>query len=444
MIIPSIDLMGGSTVQLVGGREKALDAGDPHPILDQFSLAGEVAVIDLDAAIGSGSNRELIESLTRRSPCRVGGGIRDYDTAVRWLNAGAAKIIIGTAAKPELLSHLPRERLIAAVDCFNGRVVVKGWREGTGELAADALRRIAPYVSGFLVTFVEREGRLVGLDVAQAREVIDAAKGVRVTIAGGVTTADEIATLDRMGADAQVGMAIYTGRLSLADAIAAPLVSDRPDGLWPTVVVNEHGIALGLAYSDHESLREAVRLRRGVYRSRTRGLWIKGESSGATQDLLRVDLDCDRDAIRFVVRQRPPGFCHNNTPTCWGEHAGIGPGLSALERTLVDRKHAAPEGSYTQRLFNNPDLLAAKILEEAHELVEASQPDHIVAEAADVLYFALTKLVATGKSLSDVAAELDRRALKVTRRPGNAKPATNSTTPPNAPPASPHASESES
>lgn len=423
MIIPSIDLMGGSTVQLVGGREKALDAGDPRPILDQFSLAGEVAVIDLDAAIGTGSNRELVESLVRRAPCRVGGGIRDYDTAVRWLDAGAAKIILGTAATPELLSRLPRQRLIAAVDCLEGRVVVKGWREGTGELAADVLRRLAPFVSGFLVTFVEREGRLSGLDVAQARSVIQAAGDVRVTIAGGVTTAEEVGALDRVGADAQVGMAIYTGRMPLADAIAAPLTSDRPDALWPTVVVNEHGVALGLAYSDLESLREAVRLRRGVYKSRARGLWIKGESSGATQDLLRVDLDCDRDTLRFVVRQRPPGFCHKNTTTCWGDSAGLGPGLLALERTLADRKLAAPAGSYTHRLFTNPDLLASKIAEEARELAGATGPDHVAAEAADVLYFTLAKLVASGRSLNDVAAELDRRALKVTRRPGHAKPA---------------------
>lgn len=427
MIIPSIDLMGGSTVQLVGGREKALDAGGPRPILDQFSLAGEVAVIDLDAAIGAGSNRELIESLVRRAPCRVGGGIRDYEAAIRWLDAGAAKIILGTAAKPELLSRLPRERLIAAVDCFDGRVVVKGWREGTGERASEVLRRLAPLVSGFLVTFVEREGRMVGLDIAQTKSVIEAAGSVRVTIAGGVANAEEIATLDRLGADAQVGMAIYTGRMSLADAIAAPLSSDRPDGLWPTVVVNEHGVALGLAYSDLASLREAIRFRRGVYRSRTRGLWIKGESSGATQDLLRVDLDCDRDTLRFVVRQRPPGFCHNSTTTCWGESAGVGPGLPALERTLVARKHAAPDGSYTHRLFTNPDLLAAKIAEEAQELVEARDPDHVVAEAADLLYFTLAKLVSSGRSLSDVAAELDKRALKVTRRPGNAKPPASAT-----------------
>lgn len=425
MIVPSIDLMGGRTVQLIGGREKAIDAGDPSPILDRFAIAGEVAVIDLDAAIGTGGNREVIESLVRRAPCRVGGGIRDYDTAVRWLDAGAAKIIIGTAATPDLLARLPRERVIAAVDCFEGRVVVKGWREDTGERAIDALPRLAPHVGGFLVTLVEREGRLGGLDVEQARSIIDAAAGIRVTIAGGVTTADEIGVLDRMGADAQVGMALYTSRMQLADAMAAPLTSDRADGLWPTVVVNEHGVALGLAYSDIESLREAVKLRRGVYKSRSRGLWLKGESSGAIQELLRVDLDCDRDTLRFVVRQHGSGFCHKDTETCWGVRAGVGFGLVGLERTMLSRVRSSPPGSYTRRLFTNPDLLSSKLVEEARELAQATEPDRVCEEAADVLFFAMTKLVASGRTLSDLEAEIDRRSLKVTRRPGNAKPEQN-------------------
>ncbi|MFT5735645.1 MAG: phosphoribosyl-ATP pyrophosphohydrolase/phosphoribosyl-AMP cyclohydrolase, partial [Planctomycetota bacterium] len=109
MIIPSIDLQGGSTVQLIGGEEKALDAGDPRPLLDRFSRVGETAVIDLDAAIGTpetadaGHNRALIEELCHRAPIRVGGGIRSEEAARRWLDAGAEKIILGTAAKPELL-----------------------------------------------------------------------------------------------------------------------------------------------------------------------------------------------------------------------------------------------------------------------------------------------------------------------------------------------------
>jgi phosphoribosyl-AMP cyclohydrolase / phosphoribosyl-ATP pyrophosphohydrolase len=412
MIVPSIDLQGGQTVQLVGGAEKAIDAGDPLPIARAFSIAGEIAVIDLDAAMRTGSNTALVEALVARFPCRVGGGIRDVETAIRWLDLGAAKIILGTMAKPEILSKLPRERVIAALDARHGEVVVEGWKEGTGRGILERIAELKEHVAGFLVTFVEREGRMGGTDLELAMAVVEAARPCRVTIAGGVTTPEEIRALDELGADAQVGMALYTGRLDLADAIMAPLVSDRPDGLWPTVVVDERGVALGLVYSSRASIREAVRRQMGVYQSRSRGLWVKGETSGATQELIRIDLDCDRDSPRFVVRQAGAGFCHLDTQTCWGEDAGLG----RLERTLHARRESAPEGSYTARLFQDAGLLAAKLREEAAELGQASTRENVVWEAADMLYFTLARLAAEGIDLAEVEAHLDRRALKVTRR----------------------------
>lgn len=418
MIVPSIDLMGGQTVQLVGGKEHALDAGDPRPIASAFRIAGEIAVVDLDAALGRGTNAGLIRDLLPLARCRVGGGIRDVEAALAWLDAGAAKVVLGTAATPEVLSRLPRERVIAALDARDGEVVVKGWTSGTGEAILDRMRRLEGLVGGFLVTFVEREGRLGGTRLDLVPQLVEAAAGARVTIAGGVTTPQDIATLDGMGADAQVGMALYTGRLDLADAIAAPLRSDRPDGLWPTVVVDELGVALGLAYSSAESLREAVRTRRGVYHSRTRGLWRKGESSGDTQELLALDADCDRDAIRFTVRQRGRGFCHVGTRTCWGPATG----LSALADRLRSAAKDGDPASYTARLLRDAALLRAKLVEEAGELAAASTEREVVHEAADVLYFAMVAMERSGVDLAAVATELDRRALRVTRRPGDAKP----------------------
>ena len=420
MIVPSIDLMGGNAVQLVGGKEQELDAGDPRPLAERFRLAGEVAVIDLDAALGKGSNREVIQELCRMAPCRVGGGIRDVETARFWLDAGAEKIILGTAARPEILKELPRERVIAALDAVDGEVVVEGWTAKTGRHVLDRIEELRPYVGGFLVTFVEREGRLGGTDEELARKVVDAAGDARVTIAGGVTTVEEIAMLDALGADAQVGMALYKGLMDLGDAIGAPLKSDRPDGLWPTVVCDEQGVALGLAYSNQESLREAVATGRGVYHSRKRGLWRKGESSGSVQELVRVDLDCDRDTLRFVVRQQGEGFCHLSTWTCWGESRELGH-LRALGRTIRARMEEAPQGSYTRRLFEEPGLLEAKLREEAGELGVAEEREDVVWEMADLLYFGLVALVRGGGSLSDVEKELYRRALKVSRRRGDAK-----------------------
>ncbi len=419
MIIPSIDLMGGQAVQLVGGKEKALEAGDPRPLMEQFRIAGDVAVIDLDAALGRGDNTDVIAELVRMGPCRVGGGIRDVDAALAWLDRGADRIILGTMARPEVLRELPGERVIAALDAVDGEVVVEGWQTRTGESVLDRMRALEGLVGGFLVTFVEREGRLGGTATDRVAALVEAAKGAELTVAGGVTTAAEIAELHRLGADAQVGMAIYTGKLDLGDCIAAPLRSDREDGLWPTVVCDAHERALGLVYSDAESLRVAVQRQQGVYHSRKRGLWIKGQTSGATQRLLRVELDCDADALRFVVQQDPPGFCHRETHSCWGGLRGLG----KLEQTVRSRVAEAPRGSYTRRLLDDAKLLAAKLTEEAQELAEAQTAEEVTWEAADVLYFTFTAMARAGVALADVEAELDRRARKVTRRAGDAKQA---------------------
>jgi phosphoribosyl-ATP pyrophosphohydrolase len=415
MIVPSIDLMDGHAVQLVGGRDKALDAGDPLAVAERFAVAGDLAVIDLDAALGQGSNAEIIRELVRRHPCRVGGGIRSVDAALEWLDAGARQVILGTAARPDVLAELPRERVMAALDGVDGEVVVEGWRTRTGATILDRIAELRELVGGFLVTFVEREGRLGGIDLEAVEAVVRAADGVPVTVAGGVTTADEVVAIDRLGADAQIGMALYTDRLPLADGFMAPLSSDRPDDLWPTVVCDEHGRALGLAYSDRDSLRRAIDERRGVYRSRSRGMWVKGETSGAVQELLRVDADCDRDALRFTVRQSGDGFCHRGTWTCWGDDGG----LPALERRLRERLEGDAGGSYTAKLAADPTKLAAKLAEEAAELAGAETHDEVVWEAADLTYFTAVALASHDVPWSTILAELDRRGRAARRRDGS-------------------------
>ncbi|MCC6425582.1 MAG: phosphoribosyl-ATP diphosphatase [Phycisphaerales bacterium] len=418
MIIPSIDLMDGRAVQLVQGKTKVLDAGDPRPLAERFGIVGEIAVIDLDAAMGRGSNADVIADLLKLARCRVGGGIRDADTARQWLDAGAAKVILGTRAVPEVLSQLPKDRLIAAVDGRDDKVVVEGWNTTTDARVVDRVRELAPLVGGFLVTFVEAEGTLSGMNMSRIQPLVEAASGAQLTAAGGIRTAAEIGELDRLGVDAQVGMALYKGLLSLDDSLAACLTSDRPDGLWPTVVVDEHGLARGLVYSSRESLKAALSERAGVYHSRKRGVWRKGDTSGASQQLLRIDLDCDRDALRFTVRQAHPGFCHRGTDTCWGTTWG----LPRLAARLTQLKTQPAAGSYTARLLADPALLRSKLLEEARELTDAATPEHIVQEAADLLYFTLMRLTAAGIPLSAVERELERRALKVSRRGGDAKP----------------------
>src|SRR5437016_10857685 len=422
MIVPSIDVINGRAVQLRRGREFALDGGDPMARLEQFAVAREVAVVDLDAALGNGSNAELIRRMVRRAPCRVGGGIRDLDTARAWLDAGAARLMIGTAASPEFCVALPRERVIAAVDAEHGQVVVEGWRTATGTPVLERIRELAPLVGGFLFTQVENEGAMGGFDFQAVAAAVRAAGDARLTAAGGITTATEITELDRIGADAQVGMALYTGRLPLGEAVAAPLAKpvDSQGGgdVWPTVVCDEWGHALGLVWSTRESLVRAIAERKGIYWSRSRqALWEKGATSGNTQELVRVDLDCDRDALRFTVRQRGAGFCHLERRSCWPS----GFDLDDLARTITERATRPEPGSGTAKLLADRGLLAAKLQEEAEELGRAGDRPEAVHETADLFYMALVALVRGGGSLTEVRAELARRHAGVTRRPMTAK-----------------------
>ena len=218
--------------------------------------------------------------------------------------------------------------------------------------------------------------------------------------------------------------------------ITTGIQSDRSDGLFPTVVTDEHGICLGLVYSSDKSIETALQSGSGVYQSRRHGLWVKGQESGNTQELVSIALDCDADALQFTVRQRGEGnhvylyydafshglqiigFCHLKTSTCFGPYSGV----SRLERTLQNRKASAPTGSYTARLFSEPKLVEAKIMEEASELCEATSRQDIAAEAGDLLYFALAKCVAAGVSMEDIEHNLDLKSAKVTRRKGDAKP----------------------
>jgi len=195
--------------------------------------------------------------------------------------------------------------------------------------------------------------------------------------------------------------------------------TDRKDGLYTTLVVDDNERCLGLVYSSIESITQAIAKQVGVYYSRSRGeIWEKGLTSGNTQSLLAVDIDCDADALKFTVSQVGTGFCHNGTKTCFGDLAY---GLTGLEHTLSDRKVNAVEGSYTQRLFKDETLLNAKIKEEAEELTEATTKDELAWEAADLFYFAMVRLVANGVSLADVERNLGMKNLKITRRKGDAK-----------------------
>ncbi|HLD87285.1 MAG TPA: HisA/HisF-related TIM barrel protein, partial [Candidatus Nanoarchaeia archaeon] len=194
MIIPSIDLMNGKAVQLKQGKEKVLEREDVMELAGEFAKYGEIAVIDLDAALGKGDNSELVAALCKTVDCRVGGGIRTIERAQQVLGLGAKKIIIGTAASPQFLSQLPKERVIVAIDTKNSRVVNEGWTATTSKTPIEMVKELEGYCSEFLFTNVDREGLMQGIDLEAIKAIKNSTKN-DLTVAGGITTFDDIKSI---------------------------------------------------------------------------------------------------------------------------------------------------------------------------------------------------------------------------------------------------------
>lgn len=224
MLIPSIDLKGGRVVQLVQGEKLAIESNDLDQWIARFARFPVVQLIDLDAAMGSGANDMLVRKVAAALPVRVGGGIRTVARAQELIAAGAKAVIVGSALFRDgavdldfaraMAEAIGVDRVLGAVDSKGGQVVIHGWKTTLPLTAVDAVKALEPFCGGFLYTHVDKEGLMQGTDMAAIRAV-QAATARRLTAAGGITTRAEIDALDVLGIDAVVGMAIYSGALSL-------------------------------------------------------------------------------------------------------------------------------------------------------------------------------------------------------------------------------------
>lgn len=220
MLIPSIDLKGGKAVQLVQGDKVAIESSDVFRWVRRFQGFPMVQIIDLDAAMGSGDNNDLVRRVSAKLACRVGGGIRSVERAREVIDAGAKKIILSSAlfkeGRPDLAfaakvcEVVGRSQVVIAVDARGGRLVIHGWRTTLAITPIEAMKALEPYCDEFLYTDVDREGLMQGMDMA-AVEAIHAATARHLSAAGGITTQAEVEALDAAGIDAVVGMAIYAG-----------------------------------------------------------------------------------------------------------------------------------------------------------------------------------------------------------------------------------------
>jgi phosphoribosylformimino-5-aminoimidazole carboxamide ribotide isomerase len=225
MLIPSIDLLGGRIVQLVQGEKLRLAFDDFEYWIEKFSKFPLVQLIDLDAAMRQGDNSALVEQIAKRLPVQAGGGIHSVERARQVLDAGARRVIIGSALftesgavntlfASELAASVGAERVVAGIDTKNGRIAVKGWKAQVALAPDDAIPQLEPHAAAFLYTHVDGEGLMQGFPIETAARLRKLTER-QLIVAGGIRSQQEVDALDALGADAVVGMAVYTELLAI-------------------------------------------------------------------------------------------------------------------------------------------------------------------------------------------------------------------------------------
>lgn len=427
MVISSIDLKNGRVVQLKNGKELVLQRDDADALAAQFDMFGEIAIIDLDAALGNvdkkgdSENTNLLKSLLRRGNVRTGGGIRSVKRARELISLGAEKVIIGSAAwkvapapneSPlnedflnELVGAIGKERVIISVDAANGKIAVKGWTETVDVSLVDGAKAAEKFCSELLFTCVEKEGCMQGTNMDYARALREAVK-CRVVVAGGVSSVEEIAALEKMNCDVQLGMALYTGKVDLKDAFVACLDFEKSP-LIPVIAQSVNGDVLMQGFANARAIEKSFECGKLTFWSRSRNeLWTKGDTSGNFLQIVKMRADCDRDSVLATVLPTGPA-CHTGSWTCFGSSPDEKSSMGRLYNVIADRFANPKPGSYTATL--DAKRVREKIEEEAEELCEAEEKSEITWEVADLIYFVNVLMYKEGVSWKDVYDELDRR-----------------------------------
>lgn len=429
MVISSIDLKNGHVVQLKNGKELVLQRDDADALIREFDLYGEVAVIDLDAALGNVDakgntvNTPLLKSLLHKGNVRTGGGIRSVKRAKELISLGAEKVIIGSAAwnsNPEngsvlneeflneLVEAIGKDRIIISVDAINGKIAVKGWTETIDISLVEGAKQAEKYCSELLFTCVEKEGCMQGTNMDYVKQLREAVH-CRVVVAGGVSSVPEIQELEKLHCDVQLGMALYTNKVALKDAFIACLDFEKMP-MIPVIAQSVNGEVLMQGFANEQAFEKTFETGKLTFWSRSRNeLWTKGDTSGNFLNVVKLRADCDRDCVLATVLPVGPS-CHTGSWTCFGTDPDEKSSMGRLYNVIADRFANPKPGSYTATL--DAKRVREKVEEEAEELCEADTKEDVIWEAADLLYFVNVLLYKEGVTWQDVYNELDKRHKK--------------------------------
>ena len=347
ILLPAIDLHQGQCVRLLRGDYDTAQvvAADPVETARAFEEqgAGWLHVVDLDGAKeGAPKNAELIAQVVERTGLQVevGGGIRNMATVDRYLELGAARVILGSAAlrDPQFVAEAVKrygKRVAVGIDALGGKVAAEGWLEQSQVDYLELARRMEDLGVQYLIcTDISQDGTLAGPNLTMLDQ-LNQAVSCHVVASGGVSSLLDIVNLYDLGLyGAIAGKALYTGALDLRAAIAAcrriggekgaGLSEDeldlyfRKSDLIPAIIQDDDtGEVLMLAYMNRESFRKSLETGTTWFYSRSRkALWNKGETSGHTQTIVGVWADCDDDTLLLRVKQEGAA-CHTGSHSCF-------------------------------------------------------------------------------------------------------------------------------
>lgn len=426
LFIPTIDVYNGKAWLVKKGKPYKC-IGDVMEKATILSICTYFQIVDINRAIGNGENKEIIKKVCQKYPCYVAGGIRTYEDAKEMLNSSARRVVVSSGAK-NIIGKIDKARIILACDIdddfnlmYHGRTM-----GSSSDNIIDVLELYNEQIEKITITLHSKEGTCTGIDKMQIDKITKLLNkyDIKVILAGGIASLSDIKYLITKNIIPQFGSGFWQGHFTLGQVMSLMLNAEKQsklvkDIIWyPTIIQNKSGEVLGLTASTVESLRLSIDTKTAIFYSRDRkDIWIKGATSGNTQQLLSVNFCCDNTSVRMVVTGGK--FCHKDQLSCFGHTDPTRSGIKAL----LDRIKTTKNG-YSDLLLKNPTLIKSKIIEEVNELLRATNKKDIIEEYADVLYFMLLNLVNNDISFDEIESVLNKRKWKIDKSKIEPKPLT--------------------
>ena len=417
--IPTIDISDGKAVLVQKGKVYRI-LGDAMEMAKYLSIHKVFQLIDIDAAIGSKSNRNLIKKICEKYQCYVGGGIRTYDDALELLNSSARRVIISTNS--DILEKIPKNRSILAIDIDESyNILTHGRTKKSDKNFFEFLNEKIQNIEMITITFHHKEGTNLGIPLNQVikiKEFISNFKNesIYLVCAGGISSIDQIKELFQLGVTPQFGSGFWCGKFTLGEVYAELLnydkqlkwiKNDKGEALFPCVIQSDDGVILGSVYCNNEAIKESVDKRKATFFSRdSNKLWMKGETSGYEHTVLAVHFNCDYTSLRFIVEGEK--FCHlGSQNSCFGETNPNRGGLKTFQKLIKLKKKQDME--FSNKILIDSNQVDSKIIEESERLVYAREKEEIISSTSDLLYYSILFLDKKNLNIDDVEKELIKR-----------------------------------